>query len=388
MLLTRVRSFVAIGTCLFLTAACAAIPKTIYTEAEALAAMEARVSAQMRDQIVVPYEIDDEIRTLADDITEGLTSDREKVRVIVEAIIGLTQFSISYDSLSNKTATEVFREGRGNCLAYSNLFVGMARHVGLDAVYIDVVSIQRQTKEAEIIVNNGHVTAGLNQGSDIMVIDFTKSPEREYVGFKVIDDLEAIANYYNNQGFLYGFFTETGDLDFDPLEREMEMYRLSLEVMPTFQRARNNLGVGLRRRGKVQEAIEQYQLAIEQDPSFSDAHANLGAAYYSLGRIDDALASLQVAADQSGSNGYFHHHLGVVQYQLGLYDDAIREFRRALSKEPSMAEARYFLGESYLKKGDSGRAMEQYVAALDIDPNHQSARAKLDLLRNDGLSSN
>jgi Flp pilus assembly protein TadD len=388
MLLTRIRSLVAIGTCLFLTAACAAIPKTIYTEAEALAEMEARVSAQMRDQIVVPYEIDDEIRTLADDITEGLTSDREKVRVIVEAIIGLTQFSISYDSLSNKTATEVFREGRGNCLAYSNLFVGMARHVGLDAVYIDVVSIERQTKEAEIIVNNGHVTAGLNQGSDIMVIDFTKSPEREYVGFKVIDDLEAIANYYNNQGFLYGFFTETGDLDFDPLEREMEMYRLSLEVMPTFQRARNNLGVGLRRRGKVQEAIEQYQLAIEQDPSFSDAHANLGAAYYSLGRIDDALASLQVAADQSGSNGYFHHHLGVVQYQLGLYDDAIREFRRALSKEPSMAEARYFLGESYLKKGDSGRAVEEYVAALDIDPNHQAARAKLDLLRNDGFSSN
>jgi len=53
-----------------------------------------------------------------------------------------------------------------------------------------------------------------------------------------------------------------------------------------------------------------------------------------------------------------------------------------------MAEARYFLGESYLKKGDSGRAVEEYVAALDIDPNHQAARAKLDLLRNDGFSSN
>ncbi len=384
----RIRPLIAVGACLFLTAACGAIPKTIYTEAEALAQMEARVSAEMRDQIVVPYEIDDEIRTLAEDITSGLTSDREKVRVIVEAIIGLTQFSISYDSLSNKTAREVFREGRGNCLAYSNLFVGMARHVGLDAVYIDVVSIERQTKEAEIIVNNGHVTAGLNQGSDIMVIDFTKTPEREYIGFEVIDDLEAIANYYNNQGFLYGFFTETGDLDFDPLEKEMEMYRLALEVMPTFQRARNNLGVGLRRRGHVDEAIEQYKMAIEQDPSFADAHANLGAAYYSLGRIDDALASLQVAADRSGDNGYFHHHLGVVQYRLGLYDDAIREFRRALSKEPDMAQARYFLGESYLKKGDSDRAMEEYVAALDIDPNHESARAKLDLLTSDGLGRN
>ena len=388
MLLARFRSLVAISTCLFLTSACGAIPKTIYTEAEALAQMEARVSAEMRDQIVVPYEIDDEILQLAEDITRGITSDREKVRLIVEAIIGLTKFSISYDSLSNKTATEVFREGRGNCLAYSNLFVGMARHVGLEAVYIDVVSIERQTREAEVIVNNGHVTAGINQGADIMVIDFTRTPEREYIGFKVIDDLEAIANYYNNQGFLYGFFTETAGLDFDPLEKEMEMYRLSLEVLPTFQRARNNLGVGLRRRGHVDQAIEQYKIAIAEDPGFADAHANLGAAYFSVGRFDDALAELRIAADESGSNGYFHHHLGVALYQLERYDEAVREFNRALSKEPAMAGARYYLGESYRKLGDSERAMDEYVSALSIDPNHEFAQARVELLTSQGVRPN
>ena len=384
----RIRSLVAVSVCLLLTGACAAIPKTIYTEEEALAQLEARVSAEMRDQIVVPYEIDEEIQQLAEDITRGLRSDREKVRVIVEAIIGLTQFSISYDSLSNKTATEVFREGRGNCLAYSNLFVGMARHVGLPAVYVDVESIERQTQEAEIIVNNGHVTAGIDQGSNVMVIDFTRTPETQYLGFRVIDDLEAIANYYNNQGFLYGYFTETGGLDFDPLEKEMEMYRLSLEVLPTFLRARNNLGVGLRRRGQVEEAIEQYKIAIADDPNFADAHANLGAAYYSQGRIDDALEELEIAADKSGSNGYFHHSLGVVLYQLERYDDAVREFRRALSKERDMAAARYFLGESYLKLGDSSKAMDEYVAALTIDPNHVAAQAKVDLLTREGISPN
>ena len=384
----RIRSLVAVSVCLLLTGACATLQKTIYTEEEALAQLEARVSAEMRDQIVIPYEIDEEIQQLAEDITRGLRSEREKVRVIVEAIIGLTQFSISYDSLSNKTAMEVFREGRGNCLAYSNLFVGMARHIGLPAVYVDVESIERQTKEAEIIVNNGHVTAGINMGSDVLVIDFTKTPEREYLGYRVIDDLEAIANYYNNQGFLYGFFTETGGLDFDPLEKEMEMYRLSLEVLPTFLRARNNLGVGLRRRGQVEEAIEQYKIAIADDPNFADAHANLGAAYYSQGRIDDALEELEIAADKSGSNGYFHHSLGVVLYQLERYDDAVQEFRRALSKERDMASARYFLGESYLKLGDSSKAMDEYVAALTIDPNHASAQAKVDLLTREGISPN
>ncbi len=384
----HIRSIVGASMVVFLMNACASIPKTIYTQEQIVAPMETRVSAEMRDQIVIPFEIDDEIRQLADDITRGVTDDRHKVREIVRAIIGLTEFSISYDTLSNKTAREVFRQGRGNCLAYSNLFVGMARHVGLEAVYVDVVSVERQRREAEIIVNNGHVTAGIIRGPDVTVIDFTRTPEREYIGFKVIDDLEAIANYYTNPGFLYGYFTETEGLDFDPLEKEMEMYRLALEVLPTFQRARNNLGVGLRRRGRIQEAIEQYQMAIEVDSSFSDAHANLGAAYYALGRVEDALKELQIASRQSGSNAYFHHHVGVVQYRLERYEEAVKEFKRALSNEPGMAEARFYLGESYLKLGDAGKAIEEFVAALELDPNHAFARAKVDLLTAQGEGRN
>ena len=386
----RIRSLVGVGMVVSLTSACATVPKAIYTQEEIVAQMEARVSAEMRDQIVIPFEIDDEIRQLAEDITGGMTDDRQKVRAIVGAIIGLTRFSISYDWLSNKTAREVFRQGRGNCLAYSNLFVGMARHVGLEAVYVDVVSIEEQTREADIIVNNGHVTAGIKRGAEVLVIDFTRTPETKYIGFKVIDDLEAIANYYNNQGFLYGYFTEgeADDLDFDPMKKELEMYQLALEVLPTFQRARNNLGVGLRRRGKVQEAIEQYKIAIEGDPDFADAHANLGAAYYALGRVEDALEELQIASSKSGSNGYFHHHLGVVYYQLKQYDEAVKAFKRALSRESEMASARFYLGESYLKLGDTEQAIEEYVAALELDPNHAFARAKVALLTGQAAGQN
>ena len=378
----HIHSVVSASVFAILMNACASVPQKIYTQDEIVSQLEMRVSAEMRDQIIIPFEIDDEIRQLAHDITTNLTGNRLKVRAIVEAIIGLTEFSISYDWLSNKTAKEVFRQGKGNCLAYSNLFVGMAREVGLEAVYVDVTSIERHVREAEVIVNNGHVTAGILAGPDVIIIDFTRTPEREYVGFKVIDDLEAIANYYNNQGFLYGYFTETEEheLEFDPLKKELEMYRLALEVVPTFQRARNNLGVGLRRRGRVQEAIEQYNMAIEVDSSFPEAHANLGAAYYSLGRAEDAVKEFQIAAKHSGSNAYFHHHLGVVQYQRKQYKEAIKQFRKALSRESGLAAARYFLGECYLKLGDKEKAIEEYEATLELDPNHVSARATLDLL--------
>jgi tetratricopeptide (TPR) repeat protein len=366
----------------WLATGCAVQTTQFYTPEEASAEFDKRVSAELRPQVVVPYEIDDEIRQVAQEITLNHYDERAKARAIINKIIDLTGLSISYDWLSNKTAREVFRQGRGNCLAYSNLFVGMAREVGLDAVYVDVTMIERISREAEVIVNNGHITAGYMVGGQVRIIDFTRTPEREYIGYKVIDDLEAIANYYNNQGFLYGYFVENEgqDLDFDPAVKEVEMYELALEILPTFQRARNNLGVALKRRGRIEEAIEQYKMAIEVDPNFADAHSNLGAAYYALGRNEDAVREFELATKNAGSNAYFFHHLGVVQYQLKQYDEAIEQFKKAISREPSLAEARFFLAECYMKQGDKKKAIEEYQATLAVDPNYLSARAKLDAL--------
>ncbi|MGH9324486.1 MAG: tetratricopeptide repeat protein [Vicinamibacteria bacterium] len=366
-----------------LLVSCGTTRRVQYTPDEIVADLSARVPENVVQKVVVPYDINDEIRELARQSVESLRTDSEKTRAIVNAIIGRTGMSISYDWLSNKTAQQVFYEGRGNCLAYSNLFIGMAREVGLEAVYVDVTTIERISKEAEVIVNNGHITAGVRNGPDLVMIDFTRTPEREYMGAKVIDDFEAIANYYNNQGFLYGYYAETaGDMgdEFDPAAAELEMYQMALDVRPDFGRARNNLGVALRRRGKVNDAIEQYKLALKQDPKFADARSNLGAAYYSLGRVDDAIAEFERAAKSGGSNAYYYHHLGVIQFQQGNYEEALRQFKKAISRDPELADSRYYMGETYLKLGDREKAIEAYRKTLEVDPNYLSARAKLDLL--------
>ena len=363
--------------------ACAKTTQKQFTPAEVRADLHTRVPEDVVQRIVVPYDINDEIRELAIESVENMRTDSDKTRAIVHAIIGRTGMSITYDWLSNKTAQQVFYEGKGNCLAYTNLFIGMAREVGIDAVYVDVKTIERISKEAEVIVNNGHITAGVRYGAKLRMIDFTRTPEREYFGAKVIDDFEAIANYYNNQGFLYGYFAETaGDLgdNFDPEAAELEMYETALDVYPNFLRARNNLGVALRRRGRVDEAIEQYKLALQTDPKFSDARSNLGAAYYSMGRVDDAIAEFEAAAKDGGSNAYYYHHLGVIQYQQKNYRAALKHFKKAVSRDGTIADARFYLGEVYMKLGNRKKAIEAYEKTLEVDPNYLSARVKLDLL--------
>lgn len=363
--------------------ACGTAAKRSWTVDEIRADLNHRITPEMLAQVEIPFEIDDEIRELAYRVTENLRTDKEKMRAIVRAIRQRTGGSISYDWLSNKTAKSVFREGRGNCLAYTNLFVGMSRAVGVEAVYVDVTTVEKVTKEAEVIVNSGHITGGIKDGPDLIFVDFTANPEREYAGAKIIDDFEAIANFYNNQGFLYGYFAEAlrDQGGFDPLSREIEMYELALSVRPAFNRARNNLGVAFKRRGRVDDAIEQYRLALDIDPEFTEARSNLASAYYSQGATDRAMSEFRLAARNDDGNAYVHYHLGVLHYHRGDYDRAAGSFRRALSRDRGLVDARFFLGETLLKLGEPAKAMREYERAIEIDPNYISARAKLDLLR-------
>ena len=371
----------ALAVAASLAAGCAATaPKKAYTPDEMRAALASRVSTQMRNEIVIPFEIDDEIRQLAHDATRHASTDTERVEALVDAITSLAGFSISYDWLSNKTAKEVFRQGKGNCLAYTNLFIGMARSVGVDAVYADVMFTEHLTREAEIVVKSTHITASVMLGNGLTLIDFTRTPERKYTAFKPIDDLEAIANFYNNQGFLYGYFTEKGDVSFDPQEKELEMYRLALEILPTFVRARNNLGVALRRRGKTDEAIEQYKIAIKQDPNYVEARSNLATAYTYQGRTKEALEEYRLAAEHAGPDGYVHERLGSTFLRLNRYQEAIKEFRKALAREPDLADAHYHLGECYRSLGNEKKAAEEYRATLEVDPNYVAAQARLQAL--------
>jgi len=353
--------------------------KRAYTPDEVRAELGQRLPVTTLKEVIIPFEINDEIRALAHNVTRDVYSDSLRTRAIINAIIDRTGLSISYDYLSNKTAIEVFEGGQGNCLAYTNLFVGMAREIGLDAVYVDVITVERISKEADVIVNNGHVTGGVIRGPNTTIIDFTRTPERDYIGYKIIDDLEAMANYYNNQGYLYGYFSDqkVDDPSFNAKEIELEMYKMALEIDPNFPRALNNLGVAYKRRGRLNEAVEQYKLALDVDPDFADARSNLGGAYYSVGRVDDAIYQLELATKASEHNGYFYHHLGVIEFQQGNYNKAMRHFRKALTKDSKLADSRYYIGEVHLALGRKDEALKEYERTLEIDPNYLSARSKI-----------
>ena len=86
-------------------------------------------------------------------------------------------------------------------MALASAFVGLARHVGLDARYIDASSRVHETRYGEdgTTVNFGHVTAMVMTGQEKIGLDFEQVGP--FTWYRVLDDLEALAHFYNNRGY-------------------------------------------------------------------------------------------------------------------------------------------------------------------------------------------
>jgi hypothetical protein len=70
------------------------------------------------------------IRQYAHHAVRGIGDDVTKVHTLVRAIVGRTGLSIGYSPEANKTARRVFREGKGNCMAYATKLVN--REIALE----------------------------------------------------------------------------------------------------------------------------------------------------------------------------------------------------------------------------------------------------------------
>ena len=71
-----------------------------------------------------------EMREFLDSHVDRKATDSLKLRQLVSAIIDPSTFGLVYDDRT-RTAAGTFRARRGNCLSFSNMFVAMARDVGL-----------------------------------------------------------------------------------------------------------------------------------------------------------------------------------------------------------------------------------------------------------------
>jgi Flp pilus assembly protein TadD len=319
-----------LGSVLVGTTGCVTAARQVYTPAELREALAAHPEIPAAD-VVVPYELPPEALAKARKLVEPARTDVAKVERLVEGMFDPAVFGLRSDSLAaTTTGAEALAARQGNCVALASVFIGLARAVGLDARYVDASSRVNEKRYGVdgSTVHFGHVTALVNSGNERIGLDFARlGPFRWY---QQLDDLEALAHYYNNRGYdLVDDAREAGEApDWPEAERR---FRLAVAVKPGFARAWNNLGIAAARQGRIDEAMASYRRASALDPAMAAPHANLGAIHLQAGRLEAALEELDAAARLDPQGAHIQYNLAVARLRSGDLPGALAALRRTLT---------------------------------------------------------
>jgi len=323
---------------------CASTQKLAYRPDELRAEVRRRAPELDPADIVVPYEISAAHVELARRLVRDVASESGRVRALATALLDPRGLGLRYVPSVTTDAEETLRQSRGNCLALASVFIGLARAVGLEAYFIDASVHVHETRYENdgTTVNEGHLTAMVRTGTENIGLDFSRAGTMRW--YRVMDDVEALAHFYNNRGFEQMDRAESAGepVDWVAVERD---FKRAVQVLPSFARAWNNLGLATSRLGHRDEAVRHYRTAIARDPQLAAPHNNLGSLLLAAGEFEAALAELEAAAKLDPSGSHIQYNLAVALLQRGDRDGARRALERAVALRGDYPQAQAMLIE-------------------------------------------
>jgi tetratricopeptide (TPR) repeat protein len=306
-------------------------------------------------------------------ITPSLSREQRLQRLIT-LIFDAQGMNLGYDADATLTVAETWETRRANCLAFTLLFVSLAREAGIDAHVQEVNQVVSWYQDQGVIYSVGHVNAGVNLGGRSAVVDLDRNVLYDREGPRQITRERALAHFYNNRGAAR---MAAGDL---VLARAY--FRQSLQMSPEFASGWNNLGVLDTREGRLQAAVVDFRSALRYAPQHAAALSNASTLYTRMGDTREAERLSRRLA-------LVHRRDPFVQYMLGAdaekkqdYAQAIRYYKRAVRLYEEAHQFHFGLARAYFMVGDTQHAGEemQRARALGGDALQQRYQAKLDSL--------
>ncbi|MET0364786.1 MAG: tetratricopeptide repeat protein, partial [Sphingobium sp.] len=166
-------------------------------------------------------------------------------------------------------------------------------------------------------------------------------------------------------------------LGLDDAQRAEQAFRTALSAHAADAINQSNLGIALRRQGRLQEAECCYREAIRLQPGHAEAHYNLANLLSDQGRQDDAVAHLEKALAAKPNYASAMYNLGNIHRERRNHDAAIDYYRRALAIRPGHGDAWNNLGSVELDRGDGDAAIAAFRSATMVDAKDSKALINL-----------
>ncbi len=326
-------------------------------------------------EIVVPFEIDEPMGRWARAAVPAVGTPQEKLQGLLRALISSRGLGLTYEADLTVSARDAFASRRANCVTFTNLFVGLARELGLPVYFVLIEDVQKFTKEGDLVVVSDHMTAGYGEPHQRLILDFTPNQTAEYRSIRELSDVTAVAMFYSNRGAALLRAGESAPA--------VSWLRTAVALDPELAGGWTNLGVALRRGGNPAAAEDAYRRALEADPASIPAYQNLAALLRLRGHEREAMDLLALTNRRDNRNPFNFLDLGDLSLRHGRLEEAERFYRKALRLGGDGPEPYAAMGVLRLAAGDAQQARRWLRRAEGRDPANQRVQQLKRMLQGD-----
>jgi Flp pilus assembly protein TadD len=323
--------------------------------------IHAQIINQSEDRFpeIDPLFISDEIKQKVDSYITRFDTELEQVRKLQEILYNEEHLHVQYDDSVTHTAVEAFNARRGNCLGVMNLYIGMARYLGLDANFQTVNVQPNWDKRGDLLVVSQHINAtGRFSATRHYVVDFTPEIQLEQLTSAVVSDQDGRALYFNNLG--------VEALIAGDLEGSLVFFKNALFLDPDLAIGWNNIGTVYNRLGNTVFAEYSYKMAFSSDDRSATAINNLAKFYLKQGDTRTALQYQRAIERFNNRNPYYHFAQGSLAYAEADLLAARASFRRALRLKKEEPDFYLSLAQVYIGMGDIEEAEKLHASAEEL----------------------
>jgi len=320
--------------------------------------------------------VDDDMRRFIAGSVPAKGPAGQRLRELLGGLLHDQGFTIEYEERTY-TAAEAFRLRRANCLAFTNLFVALAREAGLTVHFQEVDVPPDWSRNGLLLVQNRHMNALVELGNQPgQIVDFNMADFRLDYARRAISDERARAHYYSNLG--------TERLEAGELVPALLNFRKALANDAGFVPAWINLGTLYQRAGHSGWAEAAWRHTLSLDPDELVAMSNLERLYRATGRPAAAEELRGRVERHRQENPYYRYRQAQAAFADRDYAAAIGHLRFAIRRKGNEDRFYALLGLAYLRSGDAGEAQRWIARAEELASDEslkQGYHSKLELLR-------
>jgi protein O-GlcNAc transferase len=129
--------------------------------------------------------------------------------------------------------------------------------------------------------------------------------------------------------------------------------------------------------GRLPEALGHLTRACDLNPASVEARVDLGTALRMAGRPAEAVPHYREALRLKSDHLAGQNNLGAALLDLHEFDEALACFQRALELAPDLAEAHYNLANTLKELGRMSEAVTAYRRALELRPDYRDGHSNL-----------